>query len=455
MELFLNFLLFITIIPLCNLVSGSQAATNSSDHLALLSFKSLITADPSGVLKSWRNTSTVGYCQWHGVTCGARGQRRGLVTALQLPGLNISGIISPKIANLTFLMRLDLSKNQLHGTAPHELSLLLNLNHLDLSFNTLNGKIPPSLSHCSNLRNISLGFNSLQGEIPEEFGSLVDLQSLSLLHNNLTGTIPANSFQNLQKLELLSLAGNKLSGEIPHSLGNLTSLTYLLLNNNSFTGVIPPSLSKLSSLTKLGLVGNNLTGVIPPALGNLSNLLWLDIGYNYLTARATEGFSHTNLIGNGSFGSVYKGIIPYDGKANSVAIKSALDSFQREGAGALHMNHSNSKMIISVGTYPRRGEEGGGGGGGLGQDNSHQDTHWEERCCCSVRKKVLAERGGLDRIPVTSTAAGPSGLQPSVRHPGSGGTEGDEISWARSKGLDPINGGRCGFTRNLVGRGGS
>ncbi|GJN19338.1 hypothetical protein PR202_gb06605 [Eleusine coracana subsp. coracana] len=223
-------------------VSGSQAATNSSDHLALLSFKSLITVDPSGVLKSWGNTST--------------------------------------IANLTFLVRLDLSKNQLHGTAPHELSLLLNLNHLDLSFNTLNGKIPPSLSRGSHLRNISLGFNSLQGEIPEEFGSLVDLQSLSLLHNNLTGTIPANSFQNLQKLEHLSLAGNKLSGEIPHSLG---TLTYLLLNNNSFTGIIPPSLSKLSSLTKLGLVGNNLTGVIPPALGNLSNLLWLDIGYNYLT----------------------------------------------------------------------------------------------------------------------------------------------------------------------------
>ncbi|TVU33047.1 hypothetical protein EJB05_24828, partial [Eragrostis curvula] len=278
-------------VPLCYLASGSQAATNAStDHLALLSFKNLITDDSSVLLNSWGNTSTVTYCKWHGVTCGAQGQRRGRVTALELPGLNLSGTISPKIANLTFLMRLDLSKNQLHGPAPHEFSLLLNLNHLDLSFNTLNGKIPPfpfpllqSSQHQPWLQQPSSVFNNLQGEIPEELGILVDLESLSLLHNNLTGSIPANSFQNLQKLEHLSLAGNKLSGVIPYSIGNLTSLTYLLLNNNSFTGTIPPSLSELSSLTKLGLVGNNLSGVIPPSLGNLSNLLWLDIGYNYLT----------------------------------------------------------------------------------------------------------------------------------------------------------------------------
>nr|CAB3481868.1 unnamed protein product [Digitaria exilis] len=47
MEL-LNFLLFITTVALCYFVPGSQAATNGTDHLALLSFKDLITDDPSG-----------------------------------------------------------------------------------------------------------------------------------------------------------------------------------------------------------------------------------------------------------------------------------------------------------------------------------------------------------------------------------------------------------------------
>ncbi|KAF8712649.1 hypothetical protein HU200_028406 [Digitaria exilis] len=281
MEL-LNFLLFITTVALCYFVPGSQAATNGTDHLALLSFKDLITDDPSGVLKSWRNTSSVSYCQWHGFTCGARGQRRGRVTALELPTLKLSGIISPNIANLAFLVRLDLSTNQLHGTIPRESSLLLNLNHLDLSFNNLNGKIPPSLSHCSGLRNISLGFNNLQGEIPEEFGTLVDLQSLSLLYNNLSGSIPANSFQTLRKLQHLSLAKNKLSGVIPHSLGNLSNLLWLDIGYNYLTGTIPMSLGNLYSLTLLELKFNNLTGQIPDSLFNLSSIQLLSLQSNNL-----------------------------------------------------------------------------------------------------------------------------------------------------------------------------
>ncbi|RLM78897.1 hypothetical protein C2845_PM12G06750 [Panicum miliaceum] len=285
MELLVTFLLFTTVaFPLSWLASTSQAASVSTDQLALLSFKKFVSDDPNGVLKSWgRAASNVSYCQWHGLKCGSRGRRRGRVTALELPGLNIYGIISPALANITFLRSLDLSQNHLRGSLPHEFSLLQNVNHFDLSFNTLDGEIPPSLSRCSNLRNISLGFNNLQGGIPEELGILVDLQSLSLLYNNLTGSIPADSFQKLQKLEYLSLASNKLSGVIPDSFGNLSSLTYLLLNNNSFTGTIPPSLSVLSSLTKLGLMGNYLTENIPPSLGNLSNLLWLDIGFNNLT----------------------------------------------------------------------------------------------------------------------------------------------------------------------------
>ncbi|KAJ1278519.1 hypothetical protein BS78_04G085800 [Paspalum vaginatum] len=285
MELPFTLLLFTIItFQLCFSPSNSQAVTNpSSDQLALLSFKNTLTDDPTGALRSWGNVSTASYCQWFGVSCGTRGQRRGRVTALELPGHNLSGIISPALANLTFLRSLDLSQNHLHGSVPHEFSLLQSINHLDLSFNALSGEIPPSISQCSNLQNISLGFNNLQGGIPGELGILVDLKSLSLLYNNLTGSIPADSFQNLHKLEYLSLARNKLSGAIPDSLGNLSSLTYLLLNNNSFTGTIPPSLSALTSLTKLGLEGNNLVGSIPPSLGNLSNLLWLDIGYNYLT----------------------------------------------------------------------------------------------------------------------------------------------------------------------------
>ncbi|KAK3152489.1 hypothetical protein QOZ80_2BG0159650 [Eleusine coracana subsp. coracana] len=78
------------------------------------------------------------------------------------------------------------------------------------------------------------------------------------------------------------------------------------------------------------------------------------LNYNDL-ARATEGFSHTNLIGNGSFGSVYKGIIHYGGKANSVAIKvinlqqrGASQSFLAECQSLRHVRHRNLVKIYTV-----------------------------------------------------------------------------------------------------------
>lgn len=45
----------------------------AADHLALASFKSLITSDPSSALASWSwgGNRSLPLCRWRGVTCGA------------------------------------------------------------------------------------------------------------------------------------------------------------------------------------------------------------------------------------------------------------------------------------------------------------------------------------------------------------------------------------------------
>ncbi|TVU32317.1 hypothetical protein EJB05_24042, partial [Eragrostis curvula] len=241
--------------------SWASAATGSAradtDYRTLMQFRSLITDDPHGALASWGGGNASAPCGWRGVTCGARGRRRGRVTALDLRGLGLAGSIAPSsLAGLTCLRQLDLSNNSLTGGVPSPLWPFLG--RLDLSNNSLSGTVPPTL------------------------GSLRRLQLLILQHNNLTGTIPA-SLGNLTSLTVLSLTGNNLVGTIPDSLGNLQSLTDLYLNFNMFQGSIPPAVFNLSSLQHLVVQINNLTGTLPPdAISRLPRLRLLAADTNQL-----------------------------------------------------------------------------------------------------------------------------------------------------------------------------
>ncbi|XP_039829942.1 probable LRR receptor-like serine/threonine-protein kinase At3g47570 isoform X2 [Panicum virgatum] len=317
------------------------ATSNASDHLALLSFKSLIRTDPSQALESWGN-QFIPLCQWYGVTCGIRGRRRGRVTALDLENLSLVGTISSSVANLTFLKRLYLNSNRFSGTVPTVLGHLLNLRQLNLTDNSLDGMIPASLSNCSHLEDISLEFNNLkgkipgelgalpnlrsillfqnelEGEMPHELGSLHNLEALNLGHNKITGIIPQEicnlvnlrflhignnkltgeiptGIGNLFKLSKLSLSTNQLTGSIPSSLGNLSALTVLTLHTNNLTGSIPP-LQSLSSLRVLELGVNDLSGCIPSQLGNLTSLVFIDLQENHLTGGIPESLGNLNLL---------------------------------------------------------------------------------------------------------------------------------------------------------------
>lgn len=168
--------LFVLLLPLVAsnnsaLVSG-VATNNATDHLVLLSFKSLIRSDPLQALESWGNRS-IPLCQWRGVTCGRRGRRRGSVTGLDLESLSLVGAISSSVANLTFLRRLRLNSNRFCGTIPSVVGQLLYLRNLNLADNSLDGVIPASLSNCSHLEDIEFEFNNLRGKICNTLGVTV------------------------------------------------------------------------------------------------------------------------------------------------------------------------------------------------------------------------------------------------------------------------------------------
>ncbi|CAI9290199.1 unnamed protein product [Lactuca saligna] len=88
------------------------------------------------------------------------------------------------------------------------------------------------------LKMIDLSRNNLTGQIPYELTNLCELLALNLSNNALLGEIPQQVGQ-MKKLLALDLSRNSFSGGIPSSMSQMTSLSYLDLSSNHLSGRIP------------------------------------------------------------------------------------------------------------------------------------------------------------------------------------------------------------------------
>ncbi|XP_054778360.1 receptor-like protein 33 [Prosopis cineraria] len=291
----------------CFISSLAWIDTNITiDKSALLVLKSFITSDPYDFLSTWSLSSSP--CNWVGVSCNTR---QGRVRSLNLGGMDLKGTLTPQLANLSFLVELDLSSNNFYGQIPRELARLrrlklLNLScndfhgqvstwigdlstleHLNIRNNSFEGFIPLTLFNLSRLETLDWNNNLIEGTIPIEVGRLECLKILQLLGNKLLGII-LQMISNLSSLELLSLSYNTLSGNVPSIWHQCKELADLVLGDNIFNrGVIPTDIGNLTNLQTLYLDNINLQGFIPKEIGNLVKLEVLDLGSNHLSGPIT------------------------------------------------------------------------------------------------------------------------------------------------------------------------
>ncbi|RXH94210.1 hypothetical protein DVH24_023894 [Malus domestica] len=287
---------------------SSASFSNDTDQHALLAIKSQLTYPANGVLAgNW--TIRTSFCDWIGVSCSKRRQR---VTALDLSYMDLHGMISPHVGNLSFLVSLRLQNNSLYGFVPHEIGRLHRLRILALQDNQLQGSVPPTLHHCQKLKVINLRRNMLSGLVPKELGSLPMLQRLYLTANNLSGGIPTslgnistlhelfldqNSLTDKCKsLVLLSLSYNRLTGSIPEEIGGLQNLETLYLGGNNLTGKIPQTISNMSNLKYFSMELNNIKGSIPSGVGRLPSLVSVFFAGNGLSGVLPPGIFNISTI---------------------------------------------------------------------------------------------------------------------------------------------------------------
>lgn len=312
----------------------------------------------------------------------------------------ISGPIPDCIGNVSSLRNIYLDSNTLNSTIPSSIWNLKDLLQLDLSSNSLTGNLPLGLHNLKVASLIDLSRNSFTGVIPDEYGSMLDLITFSLASNKLQGSIP-RSLGKMIGLESLDLSNNNLSGEIPKSLEGLRSLNYFNVSFNKLRGEIPtggnfksfnyqsfasnealcgddpqlqvPLCGSTRTTTTKTMPRRRLILIVSAAvfgsliLATILVITWImrrrrkeeppqdssgsRFSYTQIQ-RATNGFSKENLLGSGSFGSVYlarleKGVVMAV-KVFNLQMEYASKSFETECEMLSKLRHRNLTKVISA-----------------------------------------------------------------------------------------------------------
>ncbi|XP_031121108.1 putative receptor-like protein kinase At3g47110 [Ipomoea triloba] len=326
------------------------------------------------------------------------------LAALVLFDNNFDGNIPSNVENFRNLNELYMYNNKLDGTIPQQVFNLPSLSkYLDISYNSFTGPLSPAVGKLKTLNALDISGNKLSGKIPDTIGDCLSLEFLDMHDNLFEGKVPP-SLVSLKSITHLDISYNKLTGEIPRNLQKLPLLQYLNLSFNDLEGEVP-TVGVFAVATNVSLLGNKkLCGGIPELklppcpvkktkhrkhlklmiviftcicsslvfasfivvltlcwrkqkrvesaksskVENLSKIPYRDLH------QATNGFSETNLIGSGSFGSIYKGRFEHGGGEQTIAVKvldllknGATKSFLVECKVLKNIRHRNLVPILT------------------------------------------------------------------------------------------------------------
>ncbi|XP_025014368.2 probable LRR receptor-like serine/threonine-protein kinase At3g47570 [Ricinus communis] len=323
-----------------------------------------------------------------------------LLTELMLNDNSFRGMIPLSLGRCQNLLLLDLANNNLNGSIPPELFDLSSLSaYLRLSHNHLVGALSEKVQNLNNLGVLYVDHNFLSGEIPSSLGSCIRLERLNMRDNSFKGSIPS-SLSALRGLQVVDLSHNNLSGQIPEFLGSFPFLQSLNLSFNDFEGLVPTE-GVFKNASSTSVMGNNklcggvsdfhllacnirsstnrrlkLKAIIASVAVLLGALLMLSfllilrsrkksqapalsseipllrVSYQNLHD-ATKGFSSSNLINVGGFGSVYQGVLGESGQLVAVKVlnvqhQTAAKSFMVECEVLKSIRHRNLVKVLTA-----------------------------------------------------------------------------------------------------------
>ncbi|MED6192853.1 hypothetical protein PIB30_013953 [Stylosanthes scabra] len=300
------------------------------------------------------------------------------LTSLRKLYLNSNNLnkVPSSLWSLKDILEVNLSDNALTLSLPIEIGNLKAVTFLDLSKNMISGSIPRDVSGLQNLQILNFSQNKLAGDIPDSLGSLMSLKDLDLSQNNLFGLIP-RSLESLHYLESINLSHNNLEGEIPNGGPFKTFTAQSFMFNKALCGnarlQVPPCSKekKKRSNANIFFIKCILPIMVSIILvvfcvfflvrrqrkkggdineGTLSVLPARRMISYYELSQATNGFDESNLLGKGSFGSVFKGLLSNGMvvavKVFNLDLELGSKSFSVECEAMRNLRHRNLIKVI-------------------------------------------------------------------------------------------------------------
>ena len=290
---------------------------------------------------------------WLGVIC----DRGGNITVINFQKMNLNGTISSELASIKSLQRILLSDNNLTGTIPPVLATLPNLKELDISNNMIHGQIPPFSSNVlvRNNGNPLLGENITNSTASSSGGDNSQNKpgtnewSKGQSSSRNIGLIVGSIIGSIAVLIAVGLLGFCLYKRQQNHPGRVQSPNTIIVH--------PRRSGSDQDLVKITVAGvNGGTEAFIPSSSSPGEIHMVEAGNMLISIQVlrnvTNNFSEANILGQGGFGTVYKGEL-HDG--TKIAVKrmesgtigtKGLTEFKSEIAVLTKVRHRNLVSLL-------------------------------------------------------------------------------------------------------------